>query len=345
MKKAILFDTLQNKKVRCNICGHRCLILQDRRGFCGVRVNKGGILYSLAYGKVLSYNANPIEMKPLFHYQPGSLCFSLGTAGCNFRCPGCQNWELSHRKIEDTTAVCTDISPEDSVKMSFKNECQGISWTFNEPTVWFEYTLDGAKKAKRQGLYTVYVSNGYISPEALEMISPYLDAFRVDLKGFSEDTYKKISGVKAFAGVLNSMKIARKKYKMHVECVTNIISGMNDNERELNEMADWIKRELGPETPWHVTRFYPSFKLQNIPCTPLVKLERIRTIGLQAGLRYVYLGNVTGHPWENTYCYQCDALLIERRGFTISQFNIREGKCPKCNIDIYGVFSLPKYPC
>jgi pyruvate formate lyase activating enzyme len=299
-------------------------------------------LYTLIYNRVSSLSANPIEKKPLFHLYPGSLCFSMGTLGCNFRCPGCQNWEISHAIIKESDTMTEKITPEESIKLSFQYRCQGISWTFNEPTIWFEYTLDGARLAKEKGLYTAYVTNGFITPEALEMISPYLDAFRVDIKGFSEETYKKISSVNALSGVLDSLKLAKYKYNMHVECVTNVTPDINDNEDELKEMAKWIKNELSPDTPWHVTRFYPHLDLSHIPITSLSKLERIRQIGFDMGLRYVYLGNVPGHHGENTYCYNCKELLIERYGFSVTRFNIKDNRCPKCNVIIFGSFTTIK---
>jgi len=231
-----------------------------------------------------------------------------------------------------------EITPEESVELALSYKCRGISWTFNEPAIWLEYTLDSAKLAKERGLYTAYVTNGFITPEALELISPFLDAFRVDIKGFSEKTYTRISSVNAFSGVLDSAKRAKHTYGMHVECVTNITPGINDDDDELREMAHWIKDELGPDTPWHVTRFHPHLDFSNILATPVSKLERIRRLGFDEGLRYVYLGNVPGHPGENTYCYNCNKLLIERRGFSVTKYCIEDGKCPECGTEIAGIF-------
>ncbi|MFH1406562.1 MAG: AmmeMemoRadiSam system radical SAM enzyme, partial [Candidatus Omnitrophota bacterium] len=314
---------------------------------------------SLIYNRISSMHADPIEKKPLFHFYPGSICFSLGTLGCNFHCPGCQNWEISHAQIDEyppaaiasagsrrTRSVQTgngrgveELPPQESVGLALKNKCRGISWTYNEPTVWFEYTLEGAKLAKQNNLYTVYVTNGYITPEALEAISPHLDAFRVDIKGFSDKAYEKITGVKALNGVLDSTKLAMHKYKMHVECITNITPAINDDEQELKSLASWIKNELSADTPWHVTRFYPYSQFSHLSPTPIAKLEKIRQIGLDAGLRYIYLGNVSGHNAENTYCYNCNELLIERDSFLLRKFKIKNSRCPKCNTSIFGSFS------
>ncbi len=339
MKEAILYDTLKEKNVRCNVCRHRCTIASGRRGYCKTRLNKDGRLYTLIYNRVSSLHANPIEKKPLFHFYPGSLCFSMGTLGCNFRCPGCQNWQISHAIIKESGAGTEDITPEESIDLTFRYRCQGISWTFNEPTIWLEYTVEGARLAKEKGLYTAYVTNGFITPEGLEVLNPYLDAFRVDIKGFSEETYKKISSVKALSGVLESTRLAKKKYNMHVECVTNVTPTINDKEGELQEMAKWIKSELGADTPWHVTRFYPRLDLSHIPVTSVSKLEHIRQIGFDAGLRYVYLGNVPGHRGENTCCFNCKKLLIERYGFAVTRFNIKDERCPECGVAVFGRFA------
>jgi len=339
MREAILYDRLKDKRVRCNVCRRRCIISPGKYGYCKTRLNKDGILYTLIYGKVSSFSLNPIEKKPLYHFYPGTIYFSLGSLGCNFKCPGCQNWDISHVSVEKIITGAKKITPEESIAMSIRYRCQGISWTFNEPTIWLEYTLDGARLAKKRGLYTVYVTNGFITPEGLAVIGQYLDVFRVDIKGFSEATYKRISGVNALSGVLESTKLAMHKYHMWVECVTNITPGINDDEDELEAMARWIKDELGADTPWHVTRFYPWLELSNIPITPLNKLKRIQKIGYNTGLHYVYLGNVPGDPGENTYCYTCRELLIERDGFTVTKLNIKDNKCPNCGTEIYGRFN------
>jgi pyruvate formate lyase activating enzyme len=341
MTEAILYEKLKGNKVRCSVCRHRCQIDEGARGYCKTRHNKEGMLYTLTYGLVTSLHANPIEQKPFFHFFPGTHCFSLGSFGCNFRCPGCQNWELSRAEVEDVSTSVYRISPEDSVELTFRYGCTGISWTFNEPTLWLEYTIESARYAKKRGLYTAYVTNGFITPEGLELLGPYLDAFRVDIKAFSEDTYRRISSLpeNALPGVLDSTVRARHQYKMHVECVTNVTPGINDGEDELRGLACWIKRELGPETPWHVTRFYPCFHLSHVPMTSLKALEKIQKIGFDSGLHHVYLGNVPGHPGENSHCSGCGKLLIERKGFQVIKNRILDGRCPDCLTPVHGVFS------
>ncbi len=337
-QEASLYELLPGKRVRCGVCAHRCEIDEGNYGFCRTRKNEHGTLYTLSYGKVFSISNNPIEMKPLFHFSPGTHCLSLGTAGCTFRCPGCQNWELSRASIETPPPGVLKLNPLESVELARTLGCEGISWTFNEPTVWFEYTVESAKHAKAKGLYTVYVTNGFLSPAALDVLHPYLDAFRVDIKGFSSRTYMRIAGVDALSAVLESATRAKSLYGMHVECVTNLTPGINDDEREIEELAGWIVSELGPDIPWHVTRFYPYLYLKSIPMTPIDKLESIREIGIEAGLNFVYLGNVPGHPAAHTYCPTCSTLLIERHGYEVSKMCISDGKCPLCGTEIYGVF-------
>ena len=292
----------------------------------------------MTYGKVSSIRVSPIEIKPLFHFYPGSKWLSLGSLGCNFLCPGCQNWEISHADIDKEIAFTKYISPENAVQLAIKDNCKGISWTYNEPTLWLEYTLDIAKIAKEQGLLTNYVTNGYITPDVMNLLGPYLDAYRVDLKGFSANTYKRIANISDFEEILKIIKMAKYKWEMHIEIITNITPGLNDNEKELNDMAQWIINQLGSETPWHITRFIPHFKLSHLTYTPISKLEKVRQIGMDKGLRYVYLGNVPGHSAENTYCPQCGKLLIERRNCQILNYNLKGNKCKFCNQTIAGYF-------
>ncbi len=334
-KEALLYEKLGDKEVRCNTCQRRCLIKEGKTGWCRTRLNDRGTLYSLIYGEVSSVSLNPIEKKPVFHFYPGSLWLSLGSVGCNFRCPGCQNWDIAHWKAG---SMYTEyISPEELVSKTKATGSIGISWTFNEPTLWFEYTLDAAKLAKTHGIYTNYVTNGFITEEALEIIAPFLDVYRVDIKGFSESTYSKIGHLKEFEGILDTTKKA-KEYGMHVEVVTNIIPGFNDNESELRGIASWIRNNLGPDTPWHVTRFYPQYKLSNLLPTSITGLENTSVLGNSEGLWYVYIGNVPGHKRENTYCHSCGELLIERDIFEILRNTIKNNKCPNCSTMIPGRF-------
>jgi pyruvate formate lyase activating enzyme len=297
-----------------------------------------GELYSLIYGKVSSIRVSPIEIKPLFHFYPGSRWLSLGSLGCNFLCPGCQNREISHADPEKEIPLTEYISPEKAVQLATGENCKGISWTYNEPTLSLEYTLDTAKKAKEKGLLTNYVTNGYITPEAMKLLGPSLDAYRVDLKGFSAHAYKRIANISDFEGILEIIKMAKYKWGMHIEIITNLTPGFNDNERQLHDMARWIVDQLGSETPWHITRFVPHLKLSHLTHTPISKLEQARQIGMDNGLRYVYLGNVPGHPAENTYCPECGKLLIERQNYQILRYNLKGSKCNFCNQKIAGYF-------
>ncbi len=335
-KESYLYKKLSDEKVMCSTCQRRCVIPEGGKGWCHTRINSSGKLYSLIYGEVSSLSINPIEKKPVFHFYPGSKWLSLGSVGCNFRCPGCQNWDIAHWK--EGSIFAEYLAPE---KLVFKTEASGalgISWTFNEPTLWFEYTLDGARLAKAQGLYTNYVTNGYITEEALDMIAPYLDVYRVDIKGFSEKTYLATGHIKQFQGILDMAEKA-KGYGMHVEAVTNIIPGFNDDDNELRGIASWIKNTLGPDTPWHVTRFYPHYELSHLTPTSISVLERAYEIGKEESLWYVYIGNVPGHRWENTYCHVCGELLIERYVFEVMRNSIKDGGCPECSAMIPGRFS------
>jgi len=338
MHRSLLFKQLKDKVTQCQICQRRCTIAPGKTGFCKTRKSMEGELYSLTYGKVSSIRVSPIEIKPLFHYYPGSRWLSLGSLGCNFLCPGCQNWEISHSDIDKEIAFTEYISPEKVVQLAIKDNCKGISWTYNEPTLSLEYTLDTATLAKEQGLLTNYVTNGYITPEAMNLLGPSLDSYRVDVKGFSARTYKKIANISNFRVILKNIQTAKHKWGMHVEIITNLTPGFNDSEPELHNMAQWISDQMGPETPWHITRFVPHFQLSHCDYTSIPALEQARQIGMDKGLKYVYLGNVPGHPAENTYCPQCGKLLIERQNYQILKYNLKGNECKFCNQTIAGYF-------
>ncbi|MBU0671958.1 MAG: AmmeMemoRadiSam system radical SAM enzyme [Candidatus Margulisbacteria bacterium] len=335
LKEAMFYEKLPDNKVKCTLCPWFCKIAQGKVGICGVRQNIEGKLYSLIYAKVSSVAADPIEKKPLFHFYPGTKVLSLGTFGCNMRCGHCQNWQIAHVKLGQAKDPQLEyLPPENLVELAKQNNCQGIAWTYNEPIVWFEYSYEGAKLAKAAGLYTVWVTNGYVTFEALDTIAPYLDAFRVDVKGFNQDFYTKLAKIRDFKPVLEAAERAKKKWDMHVEIVTNIIPTMNDDEAQLKGIADWIVKKLGPETPWHVTRFMPYLEYSHLPPTPISTLEKARQIGLDAGLQFVYLGNVPGHKAENTYCPKCSKLLIKRVGYQTDLKNVAAGKCGFCGQDL-----------
>jgi pyruvate formate lyase activating enzyme len=344
MHRSLLFKQLEDKVTQCQICQRRCTIAPGKKGFCKTRKNLNGELYSLTYGKVSSLQVSPIEVKPLFHFYPGSKWLSLGSLGCNFLCPGCQNWEISHADIDKKIAFTEYISPKKVVQLAIQDNCKGISWTYNEPTLSLEYTLDTAKLAKEQGLLTNYVTNGYITSEAMNLLGPALDAYRVDVKGFSARTYKKIANIPNFRVILKNIQTAKYKWGMHVEIITNLTPGFNDSEAELHATAQWISDQMGPETPWHITRFVPHFQLSHCDYTSIPALEQARQIGMDKGLKYVYLGNVPGHFAENTYCPQCGKLLIERRNYQIRKYNLKGNECKFCNQRIPGSFESAKPP-
>ena len=334
----------------CFLCPWKCVVSPHHGGFCGVRQNIEGKLYTLIYGKVSSLAADPIEKKPLFHFYPGTKVLSLGTYGCNMHCGHCQNWQISHVVMVKGTdpgktyyiekePMTEYLPPERLIELAKENDCQGIAWTYNEPTIWFEYAYDGAILAKAAGLYTVFVSNGYISFEALDTIAPYLDAFRVDVKGFNPDFYFKLAKVKDFKPVLDAAERAKKKWNIHVEIITLIIPTMNDDDVQLKAIAEWIVEKLGPDTPWHITKFVPHLEYDNIPETPVATLEKARQIGLDAGLQFVYIGNVAGHAAEHTYCPKCQEILIERVGFKTNIKHVTAGKCSLCGADLNIRFS------
>jgi pyruvate formate lyase activating enzyme len=297
--------------------------------------NKDGALYNLNYAQASSAAADPIEKKPLFHFFPDTSAFSLGSWGCNFHCQDCQNWEISCPEAGEPGRGSHQVKPETAIELATGYHCRGIAWTYNEPTIWFEYTLDSARLARERGLYTVYVTNGYITPEALDMLGPYLDAFRVDVKGFTDKLYRYLAKVTRWREVLEAAVRAKAKWGMHVEVVTNIIPTLNDDEAQLTALATWIRDSLGELTPWHITRFYPSHQLLHLPSTPIPTLERAYKIGKRVGLKFVYLGNVPGHPTESTTCYSCGKVLVERSGYQTRILGVTGSRCPHCGAEIY----------
>ena len=338
MHKALLTKLLEDQHVQCQVCQRRCRIEPGKSGFCKTRKNANGELYSLIYGRVSSIRVSPIEIKPMFHYYPGTGWLSLGSLGCNFLCPGCQNWEIAHADVEREISFTRYIAPEKLVPLALEQDCKGISWTYNEPTLWLEYMLDSAKMAKQRGLLTNCVTNGYITPEALDLLGPYLDSFRVDLKGFSDQAYGRLTPMVEFHGVLGIIKRAKEKWDMHIEIITNLIPEINDDEDGLRDMARWIFQELSPDTPWHVTRFMPHLKPSHLIPTSVSKLEKAREIGMRQGLKHVYLGNVPGHASENTYCPGCGRLLIRRLDYQILEYQMSGNRCRFCHEVIAGCF-------
>lgn len=293
----LLWKKLKNNFIRCNVCNHKCVIPNNTIARCFSRRNKEGEMVLNTYGIISSIAADPIEKKPVYHFRPGTKVLSVGSLGCNFNCLHCQNWQIS--QINPNNDLYADrktdnlgyLSPEELVNLIDKYNCDGLSWTYNEPGIWLEYTIDSAKLAKEQGYYTVYVTNGYMTIPALELIAPYLDVFRVDIKSMDEDFYLNFCNAKHGLEILNTTKRA-KELGLHIEVVTNIIPGYNDSENNLMKTAEWISKELGVDTPWHVTRFFPQYKLSHLNPTPVNTIYNAANIGKKAGLKYIYPGNI-----------------------------------------------------
>ncbi len=334
MHEARFWEKADEGKVRCGLCRFRCLIASGQRGICGVRENRGGVLYTLVYGRSVAENVDPIEKKPLFHYLPGSLSFSVATVGCNFRCLHCQNHEISQWSRIRPEIPGSPLSPAEIVRRAQEAGCRSIAYTYTEPTVFFEYAYDTAVLAHQAGLGNVFVTNGYTTPEALEAIAPYLDAVNVDLKGFSEKFYKEVVGA-TLQGVLETLKVYR-RLGIWLEVTTLVIPGHNDSEGDLRGVARFISEELGPETPWHVSAFHPTYRMLDRPPTPVATLRRAREIGLAAGLKFVYEGNVPGEGGESTPCPSCGRTVIERRGFRLGALHLSHGHCGFCRSPVAG---------
>jgi pyruvate formate lyase activating enzyme len=334
MKEAMFYEKLDEKKVRCFLCAHHCLIKEGKRGICAVRQNKDGTLYSLVYGKLIAMNIDPIEKKPLFHFQPGSTSFSISTIGCNFQCDHCQNFEISQYPRLHENILGQDATPESVVEAAQRNACSSISYTYTEPTIFFEFAYDCARLAHEKGIKNVFVSNGYTSPEATRVIAPFLDGNNIDLKG-DEDFYKNLCSAK-LEPVKETIRLM-KELGVWVEVTTLIITDYNDSEEQMRDIAEFIK-SVDMSIPWHVTQFYPTHKLTDKPRTPVKTLRRAREIGFQSGLKYVYEGNIPGEGRENTYCPKCKELLIERLGFNIMGNKLKDGTCSKCGTQIQGVW-------
>ncbi|MFX0198155.1 MAG: AmmeMemoRadiSam system radical SAM enzyme, partial [Candidatus Hodarchaeota archaeon] len=333
MKEAMFYEPLGEQRVHCYLCSHHCSIRTNNRGRCAVRENQAGVLYSLVYGKIIARHIDPIEKKPLFHFYPNSLAYSIATIGCNFSCSFCQNFHISQAPQEEQTILGEEVSPKEIVLEAKLYNCTSIAYTYTEPTIFFEYAYDVAKLAHKEGIKNVFITNGYMTEEALRTISPYLDAANIDLKGFTEEFYRKRCGAR-LQPVLDTIKL-HKELDIWIEVTTLIIPTLNDSENQLRGIAEFL-RDLGDEIPWHITQFYPTYQLTDKPRTPVATLRRARKIGLEVGLRYVYEGNIPRTKGEHTYCYNCQALLIERDGFRIRKNVLKDSRCPYCNTEIEG---------
>ncbi len=343
MIEALLSEAIPDGRTRCHVCARACLISPGGCGACGTRRNEGGQLYSLIMDRVSAICLDPIEKKPLYHFFPGSRVLSLGSVGCSFRCPGCQNAHLSAQSPPAADSALRVLSAEQAVARAVREGADGICWTYNEPAIWVEYTLAGARLAKEQGLYTAYVTNGTATREHLDLIGPYLDAYRVDLKAFSAAAYQQIAGFAGVEAIRDGVRYARERWGMHIECVTNVTPTINDRDEELQAIASWIASALGVDTPWHVTRFFPHAGLRHLPPTPLERLEYAEASGRAIGLRYIYLGNVPEIA-QDTRCPECSGLLIRRSGYAVVENRIDEGKCPGCQVPIAGRYDQRRRP-
>ncbi|MEK7852125.1 MAG: AmmeMemoRadiSam system radical SAM enzyme [Deltaproteobacteria bacterium] len=332
MKEALLYIRLEDLLVHCQLCAHNCKIQEGKFGFCGVRQNIKGVLYTHNYGKLAAVNTDPVEKKPLYHFFPGTLVFSIASAGCNFRCGFCQNWQISQLNfIKEHPG--DNFSADEVVRLAKQNNCKSIAYTYTEPTIFFELAYETARIAKEKGIKNVFVSNGFNTPEATRLIAPYLDGNNIDLKG-DDNFYKKVCGGR-LQPVLDTIRLM-KELGVWVEVTTLIIPTYNDSEEFLRWTAEFIK-SVDPAMPWHVTQFYPTYKLTDQPRTPVKALRRAREIGHEVGLKYVYEGNVPGEGGENTYCPSCGELLIERYGFSIVGLKMEGSKCSKCGHQLEGV--------
>lgn len=317
----MLWEPMADEGVHCFTCAHECKIKKWDRGICHVRQNLDGKLATLIYAEVSSMNVDPIEKKPLFHFYPGSKVFSLGSVSCNFKCEHCQNYDISFAEAGELGT--TEVLPERSVQLALERNCRGIAWTYNEPTIWFEYTYDSAILAKEAGLYTVYVTNGYMTPQALEKIGPYLDAANVDVKGFSKKFYNGVCRAR-LDPVLQTCERMHES-GIHLELTYLIIPGLNDDDEQLGAFSAWAAG-VDRDIPIHFSRFHPDWRMLDRPATPMETLKKAHHVATQAGLRYIYLGNVASE-YENTFCPDCGAVIIERTGFRISK---RGKTCPRC---------------
>lgn len=341
-------------RVHCTLCPHDCRIADGSRGACSVRYNEGGVLYTLVYDRIVASNLEPVEKKPFFHFMPASLAYSVAAVGCNQQCTFCQNWDIAqwprdelprrlgadHGESQIPLAALADVipgraqSPDTIVDTAVRSGALSIAYTFTEPTIYFELAYDTAVKARARGLKNLFVTNGYISEPAVRQIATVLDAVNVDLKFFREESYRRISRA-GLQPVLDAIRLYH-ALGVWVEVTTLVIPGVNDSDQELSQIAAFIQ-SVGPEVPWHVSQFYPTYRMVDRPQTPVATLRRAREIGLNAGLRYVYEGNIPGQGHENTLCPACRTVLIERYGFTVRENRIKDGRCPACETPIAGI--------
>ena len=320
--------------VQCHLCSHHCRIKEGRRGICGVRENRDGSLHSLVYGRLACSAVDPIEKKPLYHFLPSSRAYSVATVGCNFRCLNCQNYDISQIPKPQKPIIGREVAPERIVEAAKRYQCESIAYTYSEPTVFFEYAYDTAKLASKEGIKNVFVTNGYIAEEPLRTIAPHLGAANIDLKSFSDDFYRKVCGAR-LGPLLEAIRLYV-ELGIWIEITTLVIPSLNDSEENFRKISEFIG-ELDKGIPWHVSRFFPAYELIDLPPTPMEDLNKARKIGLDAGLKYVYQGNVLSGA-ENTYCHSCGRLLVERTGYRVARYDIKDSRCRSCNAEVDGVW-------
>jgi pyruvate formate lyase activating enzyme len=334
--EAKFYQKLPNRKIKCKLCPRECTVGDKERGYCGVRENRGGVYYSLVHSRVCAAHVDPIEKKPLFHYLPGTVAFSVATAGCNVNCKFCQNWDISQSRPEEIPADYAP--PQKIVDLARQYSCPTIAYTYSEPVVFAEFLMDVADAGHQAGVRSIVVSNGYMQEEALKAAYGKMDAVKIDLKAFTESYYREVV-TGQLKPVLDSL-VTLKKMGKWTEIVYLVVPDRNDGDQEFRGLAQWIKANLGADVPLHFTQFHPEYLLKNLPITPVPTLERAKAIADAEGLHYVYIGNVPGHPAQNTYCPQCRRMLVERVGFTASQMLIEKGSCPFCKHPIPGVWHV-----
>ena len=330
-----LLGTPEGDRVRCGLCPHNCLIAEGSRGACGARGVVDGKLRALTYGLVSSAALDPIEKKPVFHFCPGSRVMSFGSVGCTMRCGHCQNWEISRPKGDDGSVGVRNLDPEAAVRLALDSGAEGIAFTYNAPVIWLEWVLDVGRLAKENRLFVVMVTNGYVTPAGLDLFAEVTDVWRVDIKGFSDESFLRLCKVRHPEAVREQAVRAKHVHKMHVECVTNVVPTVNDAENELRAIARWIATDLGPDTAWHITRFFPYLEFADLPPTPLETLRMAVRIGRQEGLRYVYLGNVHEPGGEDTLCPECGTVVIRRSGYSTRLEALRtDDHCAHCGVPV-----------
>jgi len=336
IREAMLWDPVGDGTVACRVCAHRCVIKPGKQGVCAVRENRDGRLVTLVYGEVVAAHVDPIEKKPLYHFFPGSRALSIATPGCNFHCGFCQNWQISQSPRRIGGGIAGEpFPPEDVVRVAREEGCRSISYTYTEPTIFFEYAHDTAVLAREAGLANNFVTNGYMTAEALEALRPSLDAANVDLKAFRDETYKKVCGAR-LEPVLDSIR-RMKELGIWVEVTTLVVPGLNDGPAELEAIARFIA-SVDPDIPWHISRFHPDYEYTEAPATPVSTLRAAADAGRKEGLRYIYVGNVPGES-EDTACATCSTVLIRRRGFMVVANVLKDSRCPQCGAALPGRFA------